>query len=120
MTNPLHTRLRKTAQRLIKSHGRSVTFRGDGLDSLSLNAVFVAPGGSVDGLSAFGTGTQFNDLVSRSQEVAMVEHREGMSIVDYTILDDPDGPLGGSWYISGIQALRPGGETILYYIGLRL
>lgn len=119
MTNPLHTRLQTTALRLIKSHGREVTFKGDGLTDLPLNGVFVAPGGSVDGLSAFGAGTQFNDLVARSQEVLMVEYNGTDSILDYETLSDPDGPLGGSWYITGIQALQPGEITILYYVGLR-
>lgn len=115
------TRSQATAARLIRANGRKIALRGGPLPDLEdIYGSFVSPNAaSKDGLVVLGTGTQFENLIRRSQEI-IIAATGSHDILNYTVVDDPLGPIrGGSWYIVGIQLLWPGEVGVLSYIGVR-
>ena len=124
---PDYDRLAATAARLVKNSGRSVTFvklnetpsdpaqpwkgpASGGETTLALNGVFVPPGS----VRALGEGTEFEDLVARSEQIVITAQgendlREFTEVVDQSI----------RWGITGLQVLRPGNTTLLAFVGLR-
>lgn len=129
---PDYVRLAATASRLIEKSGRSITFvklnetaddpakpwRGppDGGDTnLPLFGVFVPPNTVRQfGLSALGEGTEFDDLVTRSEQIIITFQGEN-DLRDYTEVED----RGERWGIIGLQVLRPGDTTLLAFVGVR-
>lgn len=123
-------KLKATAQRLIAANGRAVTFiqhdqtlsdpakpwkgpadpRATPASTSNQVAVFVEPFSATElGLSSIQT-----DLIKRSDQIMIV----AAGVVDLSqfqeVLDD-----GVYWIITGIETLRPGTTTLLFFVGVR-
>lgn len=126
-----YVRLAATAQRLVEANGRLITFirnnetpddpdkpweGSTGVDTtLELSGVFVPPNTVRQfGLTALGQGTEFKDLISFSEEIAIV-FPETSDLRQFThVLDD-----AVRWGITGIQVLKPGNTQVLAFVGMR-
>ncbi len=126
-----YVKLAATAKRLIEANGRSITFVRDSETPVDVNKPWLGPTGADTtlilfgvfvppdtvrqfGLSALGQGTEFKDLISFSEEMAIVfpdvnELRQFTHVEDETI----------RWGITGIQILKPSTVQLLAFIGLR-
>lgn len=126
-----YVRLAATAQRLIEANGRLITFVRDsetpldanqpwlgptGADTtLELSGVFVPPNTVRQfGLTALGQGTEFRDLISFSEEIAIV-FPETSDLRQFTHVEDE----AIRWGIIGLQVLKPGTVQLLAFVGLR-
>lgn len=127
-----YTSLSKNAERLIARFGRAVVLQGKAAapttpskpwegpsdvagTPLPLYGVFVPPNTVREfGLTALGHGTEFQDLITFSQQI-MITFPGEVDLRDYTTLIDAD----VNWGIIGIQSLKPGPTTLLAFIGVR-
>lgn len=121
----VHDKFLPMIQRLLKKHGRSVTFvelndvgslAWEGAAdptaapkrSLSLFACFVEP----DSLQRLGLGTRVEELVQRSKRICLVPGA-GQLVGFNQVLDE------GEYYtITGMEALRPGTTMLLHFVGV--
>ena len=125
-----YVRLAATAKRLVETNGRAITFvrpsevpddpnepwgGSTGAETtLPLFGVFVPPNTVRQfGLTALGQGTEFQDLISMSEQIAIV-FPETTDLRQFTQVDD-----GERWGIIGLQVLKPGPVQILAFVGLR-
>lgn len=121
-----------TAQRLITENGRSVTFiafnktstdanrpwKGSGVDprltpdsSLTVDGVFVDP----TSLGQLGRSFTLTELLKRAEQILLVSPGAAVELSPFQeVLDG-----GEYWKITSIQQLKPGADTILYYVGLK-
>lgn len=125
-------RLAQMAQRLIKNNGRSITLvrfgdtptdpnrpwkgRNPSSDAhLSMIGVFVPPNTVRQfGLMALGEGTEWIDLVTKSQQIIIVSQGEH-DISEYAqVIDGQE-----RWGVIATQELRPGDLNLLGFIGVR-
>lgn len=129
---PDYTRLAATALRLVQNAGRSITFvrlnetasdpaqpwkgpASGGETTLDLTGVFVPPNTVRQfGLSALGEGTEFDDLVTRSEQIIITAQGEN-DLRSFTEVVD----RSERWGIIGLQVLRPGDTTLLAFVGVR-
>lgn len=121
-----HDKFLPTIQRLLKKHGRTVTFieletagafpgegpadpRNPPKRSLTVFCTFVEP----DSLQRLGIGTELDQLIQRSTEICLVPGSN--EVADFNeILDE------GKYYsITGMQKLRPGTTTLLHFVGVK-
>jgi hypothetical protein len=126
-----YVKLAIVAERLIRQNGRLVTFvrkdrtpsdpskpwKGpvDGETTLALSAVFVPPNTVRQfGLSSLGEGTQFLDLVTFSEQVAIV-FPEDNDLRQYQTIRDQ----GINWNMIGLQLLQPAATKLLAFVGTR-
>lgn len=126
-----YTRLAATAQRLITSNGRSISFvkldevsadpnkpwNGPGVADtvLPLSGVFVPPNTVRQfGLSSLGEGTEFKDLITYSEQVIIVAQGDN-DLRGYTKVVD----RSVNWGIIGLQVLRPGDTSLIAFVGVR-
>lgn len=87
-----------------------------GVDTtLTLNAVFVPPNTVRQfGLTALGEGTEYIDMITRSEQIAIC-NPDTEDVREYTALQD-----GGIEYgIIATQVLKPGDKRLLAFIGVR-
>lgn len=128
-----YVKLSATALRLITSSGRSVSLvrkaqvAGDltkpwdgpsgGTDILTpIEATFVPPNTVRQfGLTALGRGTEFDDLIAMSEQIAIV-NPEALNLTQYTEIEEAD---TSRWGIIGLQILQPGDTQVLAFIGVR-
>ena len=125
-----YVKLAATAERLIRLNGREVTFfrlsqtptdpdkpwKGNTPrpDYIVLPAVFVPPNTVRQfGLTSLGQGTEFVDLITFSEQIAIVFPEEN-DLREYTTLHDVV-----DYNILGIQVLRPGPINMLAFVGVR-
>lgn len=124
--------LKEMTDTLIKESGRSVTFiRQDesavsstkpwnGFSSgseitFSTYGVFTTPSAAKQfGLMALGAGTEYDDVVSFSEQVIMVspgetDLREYPNVLDQEV----------RWKVIGLQVLKPSTTTLLAFVGVR-
>ena len=129
---PDYSRLAQTAERLIRNSGRSITFvrlgetpsdssapwkgpASGGEISLPLIGTFVPPNTVRQfGLTALGEGTEFNDLVTRSEQIIITAQGENDLRLFTEVVDRNE-----RWGIIGLQVLRPGDTTLLAFVGVR-
>ena len=128
-----YVKLAGVADRLIRANGREVQFvrkatalldpakpwKGSDPDedeiTLTLPAVFVPPNQvRIFGLSALGEATEFRDMVTFSEQIAIVacgqnDLREYQTIRDGSI----------NWNMIGLQLLKPATLNILAFVGTR-
>lgn len=125
-----YAKLAKTAERLVNVNGRVITlvrksetaadplkpWKGPqaGETLLTMKGVFVPPNTVRQfGITSLGQGTEFVDMISFSEHIAIVFQGEN-DIREYTTLRD-----GVDWNILGIQVLRPADINLLAFIGVR-
>lgn len=129
---PDYARLAQTAERLVRNAGRSIIFvklketpsdpsrpwKGPGAGgeiNLPLVGVFVPPNAVRQfGLPSLGEGTEFRDLVTRSEQIIITFQGEN-DLRQYSSVVDGD----DRWGIIGTQVLRPGSVTLLGFVGVR-
>lgn len=126
-----YTKLAATAERLITENGREITFvrkNQTPLDAnkpwngpnatettLALYAVFAPPNTVRQfGLTALGDGTEFMDLLSFSEKIAIV-YPSTNDLRQYKIIRDG----GIDWNMIGLQVLEPGPTKVLAFVGVR-
>lgn len=127
-----YNRLAQTAARLVKNNGRSISFvklnetpanssrpwkgpASGGETTLALNGVFVPPNTVRQfGLTALGEGTEFQDLVTFSEQIIITAQGEN-DLREFTSVVDG----GDRWGIIGLQVLKPGPTTLLAFVGVR-
>lgn len=127
-----YVRLASVANRLVQENGRPISFirlnevpadssnpwdgpGPGGETSLSVYGVFVPPNTVRQfGLSALGEGTEFEDLVTFSEQIIITSQGE-IDLRQYTKVEDG----GIRWGIVGLQVLRPGLVTMLAFVGVR-
>jgi hypothetical protein len=124
---PDYSRIVQVAKRLLKSAGRPIKLRIANESSFNasrpwegpssgddryifLDGVFVEP----DSAIRLGTGIEFDDLVSKSEQIIIVSPGETEFQQSIEVLDD-----GIVWGITNIQILRPGLVTLLAFIGIK-
>lgn len=117
----VHDKFLPMVQRLLKKHGRTVTFielndagtlPWEGASgtkrSVSATGCFVEP----DSLQRLGLGVRIEDLIQRSKRIFL---SPGPAALDgfNQVLDE------GQYYtITGMESLRPGATTLLHFVGL--
>lgn len=126
----IHDKFVTLAVRLIKKHGRPLTFielsnasdparAWEGTDTAQSNPTrtLVTVGVQVepDSLQRLGLTIQLSDLVQRSDKVMMVPGPD--DLIGYNQAMDE-----GSYYsiIQPFETLRPGVTTVLHFVGLKL
>lgn len=128
-----YVRLAAVSKRLIEANGRKLIMirpnevAGDinkpwngPMDTakqttVTISGVFVPPNTVRQfGLTALGTGTEFEDLIAYSEQVAIV-YPEDHDLKQFTFMRDS----GIDWNIIGLQVLRPGDIQLLAFIGVR-
>lgn len=122
--------LAATAQRLIQENGRSISlisFNATAADankpwrgatdprvspsaSLTLYGCFVEPSSAI----RLGMSTETSDLLKRSTQIVMVASTADLS--SYNEIIDSDTTR---WKIEGMEKLKPGETTLLYFIGVK-
>lgn len=123
--------LAATSKRLVEANGRLITFIRDnetpddpakpwegstGADTtVILSGVFVPPNTVRQfGLTALGQGTDYQELITKSEQI-VITYPETEDIREFThILDD-----SVRWGIIGIQVLKPGATQLLAFVGVR-
>lgn len=125
-----YVKLAATAERLIRLNGRLVSFvrktevpldplkpwKGNtaGETLLTVSAVFVPPNTVRQfGITSLGQGTEFIDLITFSEQIAII-YQADADLREYTTLRD-----GVDYNILGIQVLKPGPINMLAFIGVR-
>lgn len=94
-------------------------------DELELDAAFVPPNTVRQfGLTALGEGTDFSDLVAKSEQIAIVSPGAQVDLRNYTVLIDIRQintwtVHQNRWGIIGLQVLRPGDDVVLGFLGVR-
>lgn len=127
-----YVRLSATANRLIEKNGRSIQFvrlnespadpdkpwngpAAGGEGNLDLFGVFVPPNTVRQfGLSALGEGTEFQDLLTMSEQVIITAQAENDLRLYTEVVDRSQ-----RWGIIGLQVLRPADVTLLAFVGVR-
>lgn len=128
-----HARLAETGKRLVDKHGRSMVFNrrdrapddaakpwlgpadvGEDPDATAtLYAVSVEPGAAVK----LGISTENSDMVKQSTEILIVApgstFSEDLSTFD-EVVDGSD-----KFRITAVEKLRPGTQTVLYFVGVK-
>ncbi len=128
-----YVKLSATALRLISNNGRTVELvrkdqapgdvtkpwngPADATDALTtIRAVFVPPNTVRQfGLTALGQGTEFEEMITRSEHIAIVNPEE-LELRQFIKLKEADGT---EWGFTGIQVLKPGDIQLLAFIGVR-
>lgn len=131
-----YTRVRDTAERLVKRFGRTVTlvrpteikddhdrpWKGPSVNSdvnpdtkLQVPAIQLLPNQvRIFGLSAIGESHMLDGLVSKSEYVYIIFQGE-VDIRQFTFVED----RAVTYQIEATQSLRPANVTLLGYIGVR-
>jgi len=127
-----YVRLAATANRLIEKNGRSIQFvrlnedpadptkpwngpAAGGEGNLDLFGVFVPPNTVRQfGLTALGEGTEFQDLLTMSEQVIITAQAENDLRLYTEVVDRSQ-----RWGIIGLQVLRPADVTLLAFVGVR-
>lgn len=78
--------------------------------SLQAIGVFVEP----DSLQRLGHTTKIDELIQRSDNICLVAGTNPLEGYNEIIDDD-----GAYYVITGIEKLRPGTRTLLYFVGLK-
>lgn len=127
-----YVKLSATATRLLMKNGRTINlirkdqtaadpakpWDGTGVaDTLTpIKAIFVPPNTVRQfGLTALGHGTEFEDLIARSEQIAIVNPKV-LELRDYIKVQEADFT---EWGIIGLQVLKPGDIQLLAFIGIR-
>lgn len=129
-----YTKLAATAKRLVEANGRTITFireaesRADPLKPwdgpgsegsapptlVDLPGVFVPPNTVRQfGVTALGQGTEFNDVIAFSEQIAIV-FPETHDLRTFTHVED-----GDRWGIIGLQVLKPADVQLLAFVAVR-
>lgn len=129
-----YVKLAATAKRLVDANGRTVTllreaetkadplkpWEGPGEEDVtpptevSLKSVFVPPNTVRQfGITALGQGTEFVDLVSWTEQIAIVFPEE-YDLRTFTHMVD-----GDRYGIIGLQVLKPGDTQLLAFMAVR-
>lgn len=131
MSDEFYTRLAATASRLITEKGRSINFVKQSetpADAskpwngpiasetlLPLRGVFVPPNTVRQfGITALGRGTEFEDMLAKSEQVVITNSGDN-DLREYRTLRDG----GVDWGIIGLQELKPGNIGLLAFVGVR-
>lgn len=129
-----YVKLAETAKRLIEANGRTITFvreaetredplkpwDGPGSDiaapptEVPLYGVFVPPNTVRQfGVTALGQGTEFNDVIAFSEQIAIV-FPETHDLRTFTHIIDSE-----RWGIIGLQVLKPADTQLLAFVAVR-
>lgn len=128
-----HAKLAETGKRLVAKHGREMTFNrrdrapGDSAKpwngpadvsedpaaTADLAAISVEPSSAVK----LGIATENSDMVKKSSEILIVapgaDFTEDLSTFD-EVVDDNE-----IYRITAVEKLKPGDQTILYFVGVK-
>lgn len=127
---PDYTKLAATAQRLVENSGRDITlveFNTTPADAskpwrgasdprttpdatLAVSGVFVEPSSA----TKLGMSTEVSDLLKRSSQIIIVASTADLK--SYNEVIDSD---SSRWKIVGMETLKPGDTTLLYFIGVQ-
>lgn len=127
-----YTKLAATAKRLVEENGRAIKLISDGAAAADPNKPWEGPASTTEttvdlfgvfvppntvrqfGLTALGEGTEFRDLVTYSEQIAIVFPGE-TDLRGFNHMEDN----GVRWGIIGLQVLRPGPTQLLAFVGVR-
>lgn len=129
-----YVKLAATAKRLVEANGRQITFireaetkadplkpwEGPGPEGAApptevpLYGVFVPPNTVRQfGVTALGEGTEFDDVIAYSEQIAIV-FPETNDLRTFTHIED-----NGRWGIIGLQVLKPADTLLLAFVAVR-
>ncbi len=129
-----YVRLASVAKRLVEANGRQIMFvrenetkadplkpwEGPGEEvtapptEVPLYGVFVPPNTVRQfGVTALGEGTEFEDVIAFSEQIAIV-FPENNDLRTFTHIED-----NGRWGIIGLQVLKPATTLLLAFVAVR-
>lgn len=131
MSDAFYTRLQATATRLITARGREFQLvstsstpadptkpwqEGDGVETVeTFRGVFVPPNTVRQfGITALGRGTEFIDMLSRSEQVVIAATGD-TDVRNFIKIRDG----GVDWGVIATQELKPGNIGLISFIGVR-
>lgn len=126
---PNYTKLAAIAQRLVSESGRAITLvqfnstpadankpwrgaadpRGTPDATLAVDGVFVEPSSA----TKLGMSSEVSDLLKRSSQIIIIATT--VDISDFQEVIDTDTKR---WKILGMETLKPGDTTLLYFVGV--
>lgn len=127
---PDYVKLAATAERLIAKSGRAITLvkfdrtvetptkpwrgaeepRGSNATETPTVGVFVEPSSA----TKLGMSAEVTDLLKRSQQMIMLSTQVDISAYNEVVDSDST-----RWKIIGMEKLRPGETTLLYFVGVK-